>query len=61
MYKCLGMDPPAPSSLENKNLSAAAVNGGGGGEAVVGAHGASMREDENSSYASLIHNIERGL
>jgi hypothetical protein len=62
LYKCLGMDPPAPSSLGNKNLSgAAAVNGGGGGEVVVGAHGASVREDENSSYASLIHNIERGL
>ncbi len=57
LYKCLGMEPPAPTSLTNRN--AADTNGDCGGGGVV--NGSLVREDENASYATLIHNLERGL
>lgn len=57
MYTCLGMRPPAPSSASSLGRnSTAALNGDSGAEGSI-----KLREDENASYATLIHNLERGL
>lgn len=60
MYTCLGMEAPRPSSASSlgRNNNIAAVDGGYGAAVI---NGTSVREDENASYATLIHNIERGL
>ncbi|KAH7616573.1 hypothetical protein Ndes2526B_g08661 [Nannochloris sp. 'desiccata'] len=59
LYKCLGMEPSAPSSAPSlENTTTTALNGNSKGAVT---NGNSVREDENANYATLIHNIERGL